>query len=207
MHISTRQKIIDHLRNYPFSSSRAICDVLGFSKENIQYHLKILLREGKIEYTERLASISNIRGRGHPVYLYSLKKTSYPANMNHLASTLFSELLDLEHHSMDENTLLLNLAKRMVSHPFPPNNKTQALRSTIQILNNHNYQVSWEARPSGPRIIFKNCPYAAIIEDHPQLCILDTLILNNMLESRVTMLSNIVYTDKISASCIFIAEI
>jgi hypothetical protein len=44
-----------------------------------------------------------------------------------------------------------------------------------------NYQARWEAGAEGPRIIFGLCPYAAIIEKHPELCRMDTALLGKML--------------------------
>jgi predicted ArsR family transcriptional regulator len=47
-------------------------------------------------------------------------------------------------------------------------------------LNQMNYHSHWEGG-SGPRIIFSHCPYAAIIEKHPELCRMDATILKELM--------------------------
>ena len=51
------------------------------------------------------------------------------------------------------------------------------LNLTVEKLNQMNYHARWEAGSEGPRIIFSHCPYAAIIEKHPELCRMDEAML------------------------------
>jgi len=44
-----------------------------------------------------------------------------------------------------------------------------------------NYHARWEAGPQGPRIIFGNCHYAAIIAKHPELCKMDESLLRELM--------------------------
>ncbi len=48
-----------------------------------------------------------------------------------------------------------------------------------------NYQARWEARSSGPRIVFAHCPYAMILPEHPELCQMDASLLESVLEVSV----------------------
>ena len=50
-------------------------------------------------------------------------------------------------------------------------------KSLIDKLNAREYQSRWEAGAEGPRIVFGHCPYAKIIEAHPELCAMDEALL------------------------------
>jgi hypothetical protein len=51
----------------------------------------------------------------------------------------------------------------------------------VEKLNEMHYQARWEAGPSGPRVLFGRCPYARVIEGHPEICTMDTALLRNSL--------------------------
>ena len=55
------------------------------------------------------------------------------------------------------------------------------LNLTVEKLNQMNYHARWEAGSEGPRILFTHCPYAAIIEKHPELCQMDQAMLKELL--------------------------
>ena len=73
----------------------------------------------------------------------------------------------------------------------------------MQRLNPHHYQAAWEARASGPIVYFRNCPYAALIKDHPQLCQLDCAILVSLLHRPVTQVSKMDLDSRKPPACIF----
>jgi len=76
------------------------------------------------------------------------------------------------------------------------------LNLAVEKLNQMNYHARWEAGPEGPRIIFGHCPYAAIIEKHPELCRMDAAILKDLMGQSAEQLSKI-GQDK-SLSCVFV---
>ena len=59
------------------------------------------------------------------------------------------------------------------------------LVSTIKRLNEMHYQSRWEAGAEGPRIVLGHCPYAGVIEKHPELCQMDAAILASLLGGQV----------------------
>ncbi|NOH03540.1 MAG: hypothetical protein HND47_17050 [Chloroflexi bacterium] len=44
-------------------------------------------------------------------------------------------------------------------------------------LNDLHYQARWEAGAQGPRLLFGRCPYARVIEGHPEICKMDEAML------------------------------
>jgi predicted ArsR family transcriptional regulator len=53
-------------------------------------------------------------------------------------------------------------------------------------LNEMHYQAHWEAGAEGPRVIFGRCPYSQVIEKHPELCKMDTAMLEESLTRSVS---------------------
>jgi predicted ArsR family transcriptional regulator len=55
------------------------------------------------------------------------------------------------------------------------------LNQSVEKFNAMNYHAHWEAGPEGPRILFGHCPYAAIIDKHPELCKMDATLLQQLM--------------------------
>jgi len=73
----------------------------------------------------------------------------------------------------------------------------------VLALNNLGYQSKWEARISAPRIIFEHCPYKKIINSHPELCIMDKLMLQNALQVEVDQIARLEKNLRATEFCMF----
>ena len=74
------------------------------------------------------------------------------------------------------------LAKRLAGEStFAGQPLARRLNLTVETLNQMNYHARWEAGSEGPRIVFGHCPYAAIIEKHPELCRMDQAMLKDFM--------------------------
>ena len=60
------------------------------------------------------------------------------------------------------------------------------LAQAMTRLNELHYRARWEAHAQGPRVIFEHCPYAAILEKHPELCRMDGFLLEELLGADIT---------------------
>jgi predicted ArsR family transcriptional regulator len=81
------------------------------------------------------------------------------------------------------------LAKRLVGQSDSAVQPlAKRLNFTIEKLNQMNYHARWEARSEGPQVIFSHCPYAAIIEKHPELCKMDETMLKEWLGQPATQI-------------------
>jgi predicted ArsR family transcriptional regulator len=58
----------------------------------------------------------------------------------------------------------------------------------VEKLNEMHYQARWEAGSSGPRILFGRCPYARVIDAHPEICTMDAALLQKTLARTVSAL-------------------
>jgi predicted ArsR family transcriptional regulator len=53
---------------------------------------------------------------------------------------------------------------------------SKRLALAVEKLNESHYAARWEAGAEGPRLLFGQCPYAAIIDRHPELCRMDAAL-------------------------------
>lgn len=199
----TLTQIVDYLDRHPSASADQISQVLDLTKENIQYHLKKLLQDGTVKRTTPSGGKGIPRGR--PTYLYRLSEQSSQGNLPALADKLLELVLHAPPSLSSQPDFLNQLASSMF--PFQPSsNQNQNLRQSILRLNKHHYQASWEAHASGPYVYFRTCPYASIIKEHPELCLLDCDILAFMLKSSVFQITKINLDSRKPLACTFVIK-
>ena len=169
MPITTRQKILDYLKRNRKASSREIALVLNMTPANARYHLGILAADGRVEVVSQQQL-----GRGRPEKVYKISEVLAGNNLSMLLDALLTEAGQTV--AMDAVGKRLAVDKGSQSQPL-----MRRLDSTIKRLNIMHYQARWEAGSEGPRITLGHCPYMAIIEEHPQLCQMDSALLDTML--------------------------
>jgi predicted ArsR family transcriptional regulator len=196
-------QILEYLDRNPAVSAEEISRALNVTKENIQYHLKILLQDETIERTAISANKTTPRGR--PTYLYRLSAQSRQGDIPALADKLLELVLITPSPLSSQPDWLTRLASAMF--PFQPStNPTQHLRQTIQRLNQHHYRATWEARAAGPYVYFRSCPYAGLIKRHPELCQLDCAILASILDKTATQISKMDLDSRKPPACVFLVK-
>jgi predicted ArsR family transcriptional regulator len=84
-----------------------------------------------------------------------------------------------------------------------PGSLTKRLSQTIQVLSQHHYQARWEAHSDGPRLLLGHCPYAAILEKHPELCRMDAYILEELVGTSVEQVARLARNSRGMTFCIF----
>lgn len=172
---AARQKILTYLKKKRGDSARGIARALNMSAPNARHHLSILCLDGRVE----LVSTRKKEGRGRPEKVYSLSQAALGDNLPGLVDALLTQAATrlrpgaVAKHILDPG--------RFANLPI-----TKRLVLMLQKLNELNYQPRWEAGAQGPRVIFGRCPYAAVIDGHPELCKMDEVMLENILERPVS---------------------
>lgn len=173
MPTTTRQKILDYLKRNRSVSSREIARALRMTPANARYHLGILATDGRVEVINQRQV-----GRGRPEKVYQLAGTLAGDNLSALADAILTEAGGkVEMEALGER---LAGNANSVGQPL-----MRRLASTINRLNEMHYQARWEAGADGPRIVLGHCPYATVIEKHPELCRMDAAILASLLNGQV----------------------
>jgi DeoR family suf operon transcriptional repressor len=178
--ITARQKVLAYFNKTRNASSREVSRALKMSTATVRYHLRVLVADGRLE----VVSIPDHDGRGRPKKIYSLPRTVLGDNLSALTDALLTEA--------GIEVKMEGLAKHLAgeSH-FAGQPLAKRLNLTVEKLNQMNYHPRWEAGSEGPRIIFSHCPYAAIIEKHPELCRMDEALLKEWMGQRAVQILKI----------------
>jgi predicted ArsR family transcriptional regulator len=167
---TARQKVLAYFVKSRTAATREIARALKMSAATVRHHLRVLASDGRLEMT----AVRGRDGRGRPEKIYSLPRAALGDNLSVLSDLLLTEAGTAA--QMDV------LAKRLADQTnFTAQPLARRLNLTVEKLNQMNYHARWEAGSEGPRILFTHCPYAAIIEKHPELCQMDQAMLKELL--------------------------
>lgn len=163
---TARQKVLSYFDKSRTASAREISRALKMSPATVRHHLRVLISDGRLE----MASARGRDKRGRPEKVYSLPRAAWGDNLAALSNALLTEA--------GPSIRMEALAKRLAGEASLASQPlAKRLSLTIEKINQMNYHARWEAGSEGPRIIFSHCPYAAIIENHPELCRMDEAML------------------------------
>jgi predicted ArsR family transcriptional regulator len=196
---STRHRILDYLKAEHSASAKDMASAFGMSRVNIHHHLQVLLSESKVFVaTERFQS-----GRGRPEQLYALSTPHQPDSSARLMRGLLTVLSDPE-PGKRIGTRLKRLAAKLVGNvQRPEGHITHRLVNAVKHLDVLGYRPHWEAQPEGPEIVLGLCPYASLVTEHPELCQMDTHIIQLLLDEKVEHKSKLVQGPDGLPQCVF----
>ena len=167
---TARQKVLSYLKKSRTASAREIARSQKMSAATVRHHLRVLTADGRLELT----SVRGRDGRGRPEKVYSLPRAGLGTNLAALSDALLRE--------GGPGIQMEALAKHLVGEDnFAGHSLAKRLNLTIEKINGMNYHARWEAGSEGPRLVFSHCPYAAIIEKHPELCKMDESMLKDLM--------------------------
>jgi len=190
MPVTSRQKILEHLKRNRTASSSEIARALRMTPANARRHLGILSGDGRVDVTSRRQS-----GSGRPEKMYSLSGALAGDNLPALVDSMIVEA--------GANLKMEALGKRLAGETAPVHQPLmRRLSDAVERLNAMHYQAHWEAGAEGPRFLFGLCPYAAIIGAHPELCRMDAALLEALLGMDALQIAKIEPGG--SQSCIFL---
>ena len=202
MYHSTRSQILAALQRYPNSTVEELSRLLQLTRADVRYHINALLKAGQVVQMQQFPKDGHA-ARGRPAKSYQLSTNSRPDILTHLTDIL----LDMVQTNTAADASLAELAQRLI--PADPlssaeTHAAQRLNKAIQIINQHPYQARWEAHASGPQVFFHNCPYAAVIRKHPELCQVDRQILQNLTGLAARQTRKIDLDGPTAVACVFV---
>jgi len=178
--VTARQKVLAYFTKTRSASAREISRSLKMSPATVRHHLRVLVSDGRLE----ISFARGRDGRGRPEKVYSLPRSALGDNLAALGDAVLAEAGS----SVQMDMLAMRLAgdANFSNQPI-----ARRLNASIEKMNQMNYHARWEAGPQGPRLIFGHCPYAALIEKHPELCQMDEALLEQLMGDAVTQLFKI----------------
>jgi predicted ArsR family transcriptional regulator len=198
----TRQRLMEYLERRQIASAADMSHGLHLTAADIRHHLAVLELEGTVEITGLRPSV----GRGRPSSLYQLTRQASSNNLDGLSRALMEETLQSLPEA-EQAAFYSRLARRLINKKTSqPRQGSQRFLQAVQQLNQMNYQARWEAHADAPRIIFSHCPYAAILPDHPELCLVDAELLGILLDSPVNLSAHLQPNTHDIPECIFTVQ-
>jgi len=193
---ATRNQILNYLQNHPPSSAGEIARYLQMTSANIRYHLGILKTEGAVtDVGQRPAG-----GAGRPILLYTLASNSLGDNLVPLLSGLLTAL----ERDKDQNPTLDQLVEILIPDQWgKTRNRIQRFNKAVAFLNSKHYHASWEARPQGPRVILRHCPYQHLAQTHPILCRMDERLLSRIFGTKLELTQKRNFGKNPFSPCVF----
>ena len=169
---TARQKVLAYLSKTRSASAREIARSLKMSPATVRHHLRILAADGRLETT----STRGRDGRGRPENVYSLPHAALGHNLAALSEALLAEAGP----GLRMEALAGHIARTVMGESSAAQPLAKRLNLTVESLNQMNYHAHWEAGSEGPRILLGHCPYAAILDRHPELCSMDHALLRGL---------------------------
>jgi predicted ArsR family transcriptional regulator len=197
---TTRKRIMEYLETNRTASALELGRAFRMTGANLRHHLQILTQSGKIE----VAGHDAPGGRGRPSLRYMTAKQAQGHSLADLSAALLEQVLG-RRASKQRTQRLKQIARRLAGESGQPDETiTQLLVAAVERLNALRYRSHWEAHTDGPRLILGQCPYAQIIDNYPELCQMDTHLLEGMLSERVTQTAKIDRRPQGPGACTFV---
>jgi len=194
---STRQRLLELLKNRNNQTAAELSRALGVTQADARYHLSKMVNEGLIVVVGQ----QRAGRRGRPARRYALAEAALKDNFDLLSSALLTiTLADLSQE--EQKSFLCRVAAALVGETDLQGPLSQRLVRAIEKLNELGYVSRWEAHATAPRLILENCPFAKLLNQHPQLCQLDACMLEILLDERVLQIES--RADNPSNDCIYI---
>lgn len=190
---TSQQRLFAYIQINKAVTVNELAKVLGMTPANARHHLSALLKAGLVVATGERSQ----RQRGRPAAIYRISEQALGHNLDKLLIAWLEEFVFPLPESAQQ-ALLRRLARKMASEmqptPLnkPPDERTKLSRrlsETIQSLDALHYQARWEAHADAPRVILGHCPYIAIQQKYPQICLFDNYLLETLLAKNVCQIA------------------
>jgi predicted ArsR family transcriptional regulator len=183
-----RQRFLTYFQKNHNATANDLSRAFGVTPADVRHHLRVLKSEGLVEVVELMKG----GGRGRPEKVYGLSRLARGDNLHLLVDALLVEYIGTM-PPRESDPILERLATQLMGD-FRQNDRdplARKLARCIEQMNKMHYGSRWEAHASGPRIILESCPYASVINTHPELCQLDKKLFEKYLGGSVEQLSKL----------------
>jgi predicted ArsR family transcriptional regulator len=195
-----RQRFLGYLEKNRLATAREPSRVFNVTPADARHHLRLLQSDGLVE----VAASSKGFGKGRPEKIYGLSRLARGNNLHSLSDALLTEWLQ-RMNPQEMDAALDGLCDRLLGGRALDDHAPlqRKLAQCVEGMNQMHYHSRWEARATGPRIIFESCPYLSLIADHPELCALDRKMLEKFLGGRIEQLAKLEPSLKNVPICVF----
>jgi predicted ArsR family transcriptional regulator len=199
---STRQEILEILKEERQATVEDLAQRLELTPMTIRHHLNVLQAQNLVVASK----VRRSKKVGRPRLVYTLTEAAddlFPQSYGQLARHLVSEVKETMGEAEAE-AILRRVADRVARDAPPPiegEGFEQRLDVVIDFMHEQGFISRWEEADDGYVITNINCPYRHVSQEHDQVCIMDTEILNKLLGVEPQRLSSMRTGD---AACAFL---
>lgn len=200
-----RQRILEIMQERGRVTVADLAEALDMAPVSVRHHLDILQGDGLIQ----VDGVRRRTGAGRPQHTYALTPEAasvFPKNYEALLRHL---LVELKHCLPPEavEDMIERVAQRMADEIEWDNladmDFEARLDAVVTVLAEHGYLARWQRRQDGHYVLITaNCPYAGLVSDHSELCRMDTVLVQFLLDREVNQEG--VIRDG-SHSCVYVA--
>lgn len=176
---TTRQRILDYLREHGEASVRALGQHLSLTATGVRQHLAAFEREGVVKSREQ-------RGRvGRPALVYRLSATGeamFPKPYDRLALALLESAGRTL--AAPERQALIEGAAEPLARPHLPRmeglSPEDRVREVCLILQEQGVVADWERSGDGFILRERTCPYDGVAAARPEACLIDIALVRRL---------------------------
>jgi predicted ArsR family transcriptional regulator len=208
---TVRLQVLYQVRSQRVVTATEVGKMMQMTPANARHHLKILAEQGVVT----VVGLRATNGKGRPEKLYGLTDTASGHNLGWLAGALLEELQE-GRQVVKQQPLMQSLAGRLyldclqalgiTGTPVDQGQAqhlTQRLFQAVRALNSIHYDARWEAHAIAPRLILGRCPYAMLIDRHPEICEMDRDLIQRLSGAEVQQITRLQPDRRGLRQCVF----
>jgi DeoR family transcriptional regulator, suf operon transcriptional repressor len=182
---STRQEILEILKEQREATVEGMASHLGLTPMTIRHHLNVLQAQNLVT----ASAVRRSQRVGRPRLVYTLTEAAddlFPHGYGELARLLVSEIKRAVGPEQVEQ-IFGHMAGRLAQKAPPPHEGQtfeERLEQVTGFLEEQGFLFHWEKVEDGYRLVNVNCPYRQVSREHPELCAMDTMLLEELLGVR-----------------------
>lgn len=192
----TRHAVLEALRACGRATIQEVAERVNVKAATVRHHLSSLHADGLVDVEERRQSV------GRPVHVYHLTRLAerlFPHSYHLLIDRLLDHLkeqLTPEQVSALVDSLAASMADdvRREIGDLPDDARRERL---IDLLNGMGLSASWQRSDDGLQLVKYHCPYFAVGEQHPELCLIDEAMVQAAVEQDVHRAACLLHGDNV----------
>jgi predicted ArsR family transcriptional regulator len=179
---STRQEILEILKEETQATVEDLATRLELTPMTIRHHLNVLQAQGLVAAT----TVRRSQRVGRPRLVYTLTEQAddlFPQSYGELALHLVSEIKEAMGPEETE-AVFRRIAERISQEappPIPGQSFEERLDQVTDFLGQQGFVMRWERDDDGYVLANINCPYRQVTRQHPEVCVMDAVLLRQLL--------------------------
>jgi len=187
---AVRKRILEILKEQGSATVAELARELSMAPVSVRHHLDILQGDNliRVDRVRRKGSV------GRPQQVYALTEEAnvlFPNDFANLAANLVQELkriLPPEEVERTFESIAHSMAQEMPDYDRTDLDMEERLDRITDYLNRRGYLARWERAETEDGepvyLVHKhNCPYAGVSDEHPELCMMDQMLIDELVGS------------------------